>query len=125
MKVFVINPMMLLGEGGIWLQVEGVLDQAMDVVRLHGVEANQASEPHLAAGRGPFRDPQELLGMSLRRRRQGRPTAGTVATGSLRWRRRRNRRGRRLDATAMPLRRRRGMPAAPYRRCWRCVGTAV
>ena len=49
--------MMLLGKGVIRVEVEGVLDQATHVVRLHGIGVEWASEPHLAAGRGPFREP--------------------------------------------------------------------
>ena len=66
MKVLASKPMMLLGEGVIRVEVEGVVDQAIHVVRLHGDGAERASEPHLAAGHGPFREPQGLLGMSLR-----------------------------------------------------------
>ena len=84
MKVLASKPTMLLGEGVIRVEVEGVLDQAIHVVHLHGVGAEQASERQ-AAGRGPFREPQGLLGMSLRRRWQGSPTAGAIATGTLRW----------------------------------------
>jgi len=69
MKVLASKPTMLLGEGVIRVEVEGVLDQETLVVRLHGVGAERASEPHLATGRGPFREPQGLLDMSLWRRR--------------------------------------------------------
>jgi hypothetical protein len=67
MKVLASKPMMLLGERVIRLELEGVLDQAIHVVCLHGVGADRASEPHLAVGHGPFREPQGLLGMSLQR----------------------------------------------------------
>jgi len=66
MKVLASKPTMLLGEGVIRVEVEGVLDQATLVVRLHGVGAERALESHLAAGCGPFREPQGLLSMSLR-----------------------------------------------------------
>ena len=112
MKVSASKPMMLLGEGVIRVEVEGVLDQATHVVRLHSVGAERASEPHLAAGRGPFRESQGLLGMSLWQWRRGSPTAGAIATKTLRWRRW-NRQGHRVDARAMPLRRRRGIPTVP------------
>jgi len=49
MKVLASKPTMLLGEGVIRVEVEGVLDQATHVVRLRDVGAEWASEPHLAA----------------------------------------------------------------------------